>query len=144
MTTVHNNVLIGLSPQISETRSIFTFIIILLKVYPVVILILGSLGNLLSFCVLLRANLRRYSTFCYLACLALVDTGVLITFCTNFISLHHFNNDIQNEPFACKLFSFCIYFLPQYSSWILIVINIDRVISIKYLRLAKTWCKPKR
>jgi hypothetical protein len=105
--------------------------------------ILGSFGNLLSFCVLLRANMRRYSTFCYLACLALVDLGVIITFCTNFISLYHFNNDIQNGPFACKLFAFCIYFLPQYSSWILVAVSIDRVISAKYLRLAKTWSTPR-
>ncbi len=106
-------------------------------------LIFGLLGNLLSFCVLIRANMRRYSTFCYLACLALVDLFVIITFCTNFISLYHFNNDIQNGPFACKLFAFCIYFLPQYSSWILVAVSIDRVISAKYLRLAKTWSKPK-
>jgi hypothetical protein len=106
-------------------------------------LILGSFGNLLSFCVLLRANMRRYSTFCYLACLALVDLGVIITFCTNFISLYHFNNDIQNGPFACKLFAFSIYFLPQYSSWILVAVSIDRVISAKYLRLAKTWSTPR-
>jgi hypothetical protein len=106
-------------------------------------LIFGSLGNLLSFCVLLRANMRRYSTFCYLACLALVDLFVIITFCTNFISLYHFNNDIQDEQFACKLFAFSIYFLPQYSSWILVAVSIDRVISAKYLRLAKTWSKPR-
>jgi hypothetical protein len=87
--------------------------------------------------------MRRYSTFCYLACLALVDLGVIITFCINFISLYHFNNDIQNEPFACKLFAFSIYFLPQYSSWILVAVSIDRVISAKYLRLAKTWSKPR-
>jgi hypothetical protein len=109
----------------------------------VLVLVLGSFGNLLSFCVLLRANMRRYSTFCYLACLALVDLGVIITFCINFISLYHFNNDIQDEPFACKLFAFCIYFLPQYSSWILVAVSIDRVISAKYLRLAKTWSTPR-
>ncbi|CAF0896029.1 unnamed protein product [Rotaria sp. Silwood1] len=125
------------------TRPIFTSIIILLKVYPVLVLVLGSFGNLLSFCVLLRANMRRYSTFCYLACLALVDLGVILTFCINFILLYHFNNDIQNEPFTCNLFAFCIYFLPQYSSWILVAVSIDRVISAKYLRLAKTWSKPK-
>jgi hypothetical protein len=109
----------------------------------VLVLVLGSLGNLLSFCVLLRPNMRRYSTFCYLACLALVDLGVIITFCINFISSYHFNNDIQHGPFACKLFAFCIYFLPQYSSWILVAVSIDRVISAKYLRLAKTWSKPR-
>lgn len=87
--------------------------------------------------------MRRYSTFCYLACLALVDIGVIITFCVNFISSYHFNHDIQDGPFACKLFAFCIYFLPQYSSWILVAVSIDRVISAKYLRLAKTWSKPR-
>ncbi len=153
MTTINNDEIddsiSGFPPQVSHllsnptTRPIFTSIIIILKIYPVLILIFGSLGNLLSFCVLLRANMRRYSTFCYLACLALVDLGVIITFCINFISLYHFNNDIQNEPFACKLFAFSIYFLPQYSSWILVAVSIDRVISAKYLRLAKTWSKPR-
>ena len=61
----------------------------------------------------------------------------------NFISLYHFNYDIQEEAFPCKLFAFCIYFLPQYSSWILVAVSIDRVISAKYLRLAKTWSKPR-
>ena len=60
-----------------HTRSLYTSIIIILKIYPVLILILGSFGNLLSFCVLLRAAMRRYSTFCYLACLALIDLGVI-------------------------------------------------------------------
>ena len=106
-------------------------------------LIFGSVGNLLSFCVLLRANMRRYSTFCYLAALALVDLAVIITFCTNFIFLYHFNTDIQDDPFTCKLFAFSIYFLPQYSSWLLVAVSIDRVISAKYLRLAKTWSKPR-
>ena len=126
-----------------KTRPIFMSIMILLKVYPIVVLILGSLGNLLSFFVLLRTNMRRYSTFCYLACLAVVDLGVIITFSTNFISLYHYDYDIQNVPFQCKLFAFCIYFLPQYSSWILVAVSIDRVISAKYLHLAKTWSKPR-
>ena len=153
MTKENNDDLIGTNsglPSIStiallepQTRSLYTSIIVILKIYPVLILILGSLGNFLSFCVLLRAAMRRYSTFCYLACLALVDLGVIITFCVNFISLYHFNYDIQDEAFPCKLFAFCIYFLPQYSSWILVAVSIDRVISAKYLRLAKRWSKPK-
>ncbi|CAF1073531.1 unnamed protein product [Rotaria sordida] len=153
MTALNNDEIVntvnGFPPQASyllvnpKTQPIFTCIIIILKVYPVLVLILGSFGNLLSFFVLIRANMRRYSTFCYLACLALVDLGVILTFCINFILLYHFNNDIQNEPFTCNLFAFCIYFLPQYSSWILVAVSIDRVISAKYLRLAKTWSKPK-
>ncbi len=153
MTTGNNDELVGtingllpastLSLLNSETRSIYTSIIIILKIYPVLVLVFGSFGNLLSFCVLIRANMRRYSTFCYLACLALVDLGVIITFSVNFISLYHFNYDIQDEPFPCKLFAFSIYFLPQYSSWILVAVSIDRVISAKYLRLAKQWSKPR-
>ena len=140
----------GISPQDSRllmgnpsARPIFLTIVVLMKVYPVLLLVLGSFGNLLSFCVLIRSNMRRYSTFCYLACLALVDIGVIMTFCFNFIPLYHFDTDIQEVPFACKLFAFSIYFLPQYSSWILVAVSIDRVISAKYLRLAKTWSKPR-
>ena len=126
-----------------DYRYLNASIVLLLKIYPVLVLVFGSFGNLLSFCVLLRAAMRRYSTFCYLACLALVDIGVIITFCVNFIALYHFNYDIQNVACLCKLFAFSIYFLPQYSSWILVAVSIDRVISAKYLRLAKTWSKPR-
>lgn len=153
MSTGNNDELVGSSGGLPssatlslfdpETRTLYTSIILLLKIYPVLILILGSFGNLLSFCVLIRAAMRRYSTFCYLAILALVDLAVIITFCVNFISLYHFDYDIQDESFPCKLFAFSIYFLPQYSSWILVAVSIDRVISAKYLRLAKTWTKPR-
>jgi hypothetical protein len=153
MSTGNNDELVGtirglpppstLSLFDSDTQSLYTSIVIILKIYPVLVLVFGSFGNLLSFCVLLRAQMRKYSTFCYLACLALVDLAVIITFCVNFISLYHFNYDIQDEPFPCKLFAFSIYFLPQYSSWILVAVSIDRVISAKYLRLAKTWSKPR-
>lgn len=153
MTTGNNDDSIGstsgLLPQAAlsyldpEYPTLNTSITVILKAYPVLILILGLLGNLLSFCVLLRAAMRRYSTFCYLACLALVDIGVLLTFCVNFIALYHFDYDIQDVSFLCKLFAFCIYFLPQYSSWILVAVSIDRVISAKYLRLAKSWSTPR-
>ena len=153
MTTGNNDDLVGsiggYLPQSTfallnpDYRYLNASIVLLLKIYPVLVLVFGSFGNLLSFCVLLRAAMRRYSTFCYLACLALVDIGVIITFCVNFIALYHFNYDIQNVACLCKLFAFSIYFLPQYSSWILVAVSIDRVISAKYLRLAKTWSKPR-
>ncbi|CAF0901338.1 unnamed protein product [Didymodactylos carnosus] len=128
----------------SDTTFIYRVSEYLLKVYPVIMLILGVFGNALSFCVLIRQSMRRYSTFCYLACLALVDIGVILTFCINFILLYHLKYDMQEKAFACKLFAFCTYFLPQYSSWLLVAVSFDRVISAKYLKLAKTWTRPKQ
>jgi hypothetical protein len=100
----------------------------LLRIYPILFLFVGTIGNLLSVYVVLRSKLRRYSTFIYLAFLSIVDLIVLYTFSINFILHAWFNIDLQHVSLiACKIYSFSIYFFPQTSAWILTAVSIDRV-----------------
>ena len=59
-----------------EYRDYYLHKVLLLYVPPV-LLIIGTIGNVLSFCVLMRRAMRRTSTYNYLAILALTDTLVL-------------------------------------------------------------------
>ena len=64
---------------------------VLLNLFPVLFLIIGTIGNTLSFIILTSKKMRTNSTFCYLACLSLVDFGVIYTFSINFILNQYFN-----------------------------------------------------
>lgn len=108
-----------------------TITLTLLRIYPIIFLFVGTIGNLLSVYVVLRSKLRRHSTFIYLAFLSIVDLIVLYTFSINFILHSWFNIDLQHGSLlACKIYSFSIYFFPQTSAWILTAVSIDRVFAL--------------
>jgi hypothetical protein len=116
----------------SNTREPYrTITLTLLRIYPILFLFIGTIGNLLSVYVVLRSKLRRHSTFIYLAFLSIVDLMVLYTFSINFILHAWFNIDLQHVSLlACKIYSFSIYFFPQTSAWILTAVSIDRVFAL--------------
>ena len=115
-----------------DTREPYrTITLNLLRIYPILFIFVGTVGNLLSVYVVLRSKLRRNSTFMYLAFLSIVDLIVLYTFCVNFILHAWFNIDLkQVSLIACKIYSFSIYFFPQTSAWILTAVSIDRVFAL--------------
>ena len=108
-----------------------TITLTILRIYPILFMLVGTVGNLLSVYVVLRSKLRRHSTFIYLAFLSIIDLIVLYTFCVNFILHAWFNIDLQQVSLiACKIFSFSIYFFPQTSAWILTAVSLDRVFAL--------------
>ena len=73
------------STRSSDTREPYrTITLNLLRIYPILFISVGTVGNLLSVYVVLRSKLRRNSTFIYLAFLSIVDLIVLYTFCVKF------------------------------------------------------------
>ena len=123
----------------------------ILLICPSIMIVFGTLANMLIIAILTRKKLRQLSTFYYLKCLAVIDSMVLYTFCLNFILFYNFKIDLQSQSIIlCKIYSFCIYFLPQYSAWICAAVNIDRVICVlftmhgRYAMIAKRWNTPTR
>jgi hypothetical protein len=103
----------------------------ILQIYPVVLLPIGFIGNILAFLVLMYGSRKKSTTFAYLACLALIDLAVIVLFCLNFITFYHFNIDLQAKSAAfCKIYAFLIYYLPQYSAWTLSIVSIDRMLAL--------------
>jgi hypothetical protein len=102
----------------------------LLKIYPILLLTIGTFGNLISFIVLMYGSRKKSTTFSYLSCLALIDLAVIATFSINFISQYSFNKDLQDNIIYCKFYAFFVYYLPQYSAWTLSIVSVDRMLAL--------------
>ena len=114
-----------------ETEFLLGATNLILKIYPWVMILIGTISNSLSFVVFTRPKLKKSSTFFYLSCLCIIDLLTLYTFCINFIFLYQFQIDIQLlNAVTCRVYSFLIYFLPQFSAWTVVAVSFDRVISI--------------
>lgn len=100
--------------------------------YPALIVI-GSLGNALSFVVMTRKTMVTVSTCFYMAVLAVADTIVLYFSCLRRWITYLQNYDTSNvSPAGCKTLTFITYWCFQFSSWILVVMTIDRFLAIHY------------
>lgn len=106
-------------------------------------LVIGTIANILSIIVFLRRDMRKYSSFCYFAVLNIINLAYLYTSLTRVILEFSYHTDIrQLNLFTCKAHVFITYFLGHFSSLLLSMISIDRVISVVFLHRAKQLCTP--
>jgi hypothetical protein len=95
-------------------------------------IIFGTIGNMLTFLVLLRKSIFKHSCMRYLATLCILDTLCLYTW--NFSSVYQelfTGRKIEFEgAIICRLFSFFSYFILQASSWIMCLIGADRIVTV--------------
>ena len=124
---------LGVNPHLVRYGSIF-------------LLVVGTFGNVLSFIIFSQSNLRKSSTFRYLALLSLMDllvlySGLLDLFLTieydGAFSLRNLN------PLTCRLHTFITYWSQHSSSWILSFISVDRAIATNCLQFARKFCTPR-
>ena len=79
-----------------------------------VIIIFGSICNILTFIVMRRKRMRISSTCFYMAALAVTDTLVLWTGCLNqWFFLIHFPTFVVESDFTCKLLPFIFVFFAD-------------------------------
>ena len=103
----------------------------LLKFGVPVIVLMGTVGNTLSFCVLLRRRMRSTPMYFYLTLLAIADTFVLyvsafkvwIRAMTRFEVLHMSN-------VGCKLFMFILLCSFYMSAWLVVLVTLDRFLVV--------------
>lgn len=103
----------------------------MLRVLLPIIIFFGTLGNLLTFAVLVRRSMRTTPTFLYLTVLALADTIVLylsgfkswIRIVTGYELLH--SSDV-----ACRLMIYVLLCAFYMSSWLIVLITVDRFIVV--------------
>ena len=96
-----------------------------------ILVILGTIGNVLSAVVMQRKRLRKYTTSVYLTMLACVDTAVLYTGLSRQWVLAVFYTDIRFLTSGlCKLHLFLMYFLVQLEAWILVCVTIERLVAV--------------
>jgi hypothetical protein len=99
-----------------------------------IVVIVGAFGNAIAFVVCSRSNLKNTVFSTYFRFIAVVDTTTLIfnTFLQKFMSavfkirLSTSSNDI------CRLTKIIAYALTVPSGWILVVVSLDRYLSIAF------------
>lgn len=112
--------------------------------FAFICLFVGSIGNSLSFIVFTQKQLRRHSTFRYLAYLSIIDLIVLYLGLGNILLRDYFLIDIREQTlWLCKCHTFLTYVTTHLSSWILTIVSIDRAIACTVIQLNKRFCQPK-
>ena len=104
-------------------------------------ILFGTVGNMLSFLILCSKKMRIHSTFTYLTLLAVCDTLVLYFGLLRDYLVNRYQINVQGELF-CKLHVFLFYFVLHMASWLLVAVNVDRLIAASFLSLSKRWCTP--
>lgn len=110
--------------------------------YTPVIVVGGSVGNILSVMVFFKTKLRKLSSSYYLAALGVSDTCFLLTsFCNwfNFIAYNLYNTNI-----FCQFFTFFSYLSNFLSVWYVVAFTVERFIAVLYPLKRQTMCTVRR
>ena len=101
------------------------------KIISPILIIIGSIGNIITVIVLSKDKPRKSSTTLYLLALACSDFIVLNTGLLRQWITYAFGIDIRNDlsELGCKFHWFIVYLMTQFSSWMLICVTVERVIS---------------
>ena len=130
---------VNISPEVR----LFTSITVK-YIFPFIIII-GTVGNGLSFAVLVRKRLRSNSLYFYFRVLAGADTLVLFVSCfktwlralTSFELLHV-------SSVSCKLVMFLLLVGMHLAAWIIVLVTVDRCVSVWLPFRAAVICTPRR
>ena len=101
------------------------------KIMPIVLLVVGTVGNVTTITVLLRVKLRRVSSTVYLIALAINDLVVLyFGLLREWIrKVHKFD---LRPNLGCGFHTWIVYTSFAYSSWILVALTTERLVAVKF------------
>ena len=118
--------------------------VIIWKVVPPMLILLGTIGNILSILVLTRRSLRKSTTSLFLTVLACSDLLVLYSGLLRQWVLYVFETDVRHVcEVGCKLNIWLVYSSLDFSAWILMAVTIERVISVWLPHRVRTICTKK-
>lgn len=105
---------------------------------PPFLLVIGILGNILAFIVLIKFC-NKFSTYHFLYTLAAIDIIVLLIGPLKVWIRHLSGKKMEDQSdICCKMFPFIGYFSSDASVWLLIMVTIERLVVLK-LPLQKIW-----
>ncbi|XP_053405382.1 CX3C chemokine receptor 1-like [Mercenaria mercenaria] len=100
--------------------------------YPV-ILILGTIGNIVTLLVMLRKKMRRRTTCFYMSMVAVFDTLVLYFACLRqWLALLQGTDALTLSSAACKIFNFFSYAFFDVSVWLLVLMTVERFLVVQF------------
>lgn len=121
--------------QITDLQSV------LLVYVPPVLLVLGIIGNVLSFIILRHRMMTKQSTYLYLAALTVADTLVLFVGPLRLWVSQFTDLDVKDQSDElCKLVVFLGYTTSDISVWLIIAVTVERYIVVCHPLHANTMC----
>ncbi|XP_033753651.1 growth hormone secretagogue receptor type 1-like [Pecten maximus] len=113
---------------------------LLLYVPPIMVLI-GTIGNILSFTVF-RTNSGKVSTYTYLSALAIMDLLVLYIGLLRLWIAQLSDFDIKDQAnWTCKLVAFLGYVCSDSSVWLIVAVTVERYIAVCFPLKASNLCR---
>lgn len=110
--------------------------------YTPLLVITGSIGNILSVLVFFKTKLRKLSSSYYLAALGISDTCFLIALLIPW--LNFINIALYHDEFFCKLITFVSGLCSFLSVWFVVAFTVERFIAVLYPLKRQTMCTVKR
>ena len=103
------------------------FIIQAISVYALILIFLGTIGNIFTFMVCIK--LRKTTTFVFLAFISVSDSLILYFWNLNHFTDTFFGIDLQNyNIYSCKFGCFLQFTSMQVSAWLLVTRNIKHFV----------------
>ena len=115
----------------------------LYKIFPVPIILLGTLGNIPCIIVCRRKKVKEHAFSICLMMLAVSDTIILNVGFGQWWITYTFSYKLKRSNLLCKLGVFLPWFSGDVSNWILCLITIQRFISVWLPTKAKSLCNHK-
>ena len=114
------------------------------QIFSPILITVGTCGNLLSLAVLSRRRMCNSTTSVYLRWLAVTDTLVLLIGNMHEFIFYATNIDIRELSDAtCRIHYWISLNLTALSGWMLCVLTIDRLVSVKATLWARSTCTTK-
>ena len=113
---------------------------------PIIIIILGLVGNIFSAAVLLRKRFRHRSISIYLLTLSLLDSIYLVS-CSPLAWAIHILFGVQYQSLSgtgCAVSMYIITVSRAMSAWVLVVLTVERLLVMSIPHLAKQFTSQKR
>lgn len=105
----------------------------IMRIVPLILITIGTIGNILSIVVLLRKRLRKSTTSLYLTVLAFSDLTVLYTGLSRHWIKQVYNFDVRHfSEKSCKINVFVNYLALYFSSWLLVAVTMERVLVVRF------------
>lgn len=115
---------------LSNYDFIYRLVIRCLSIYALALVIIGTLGNILTILVLCRRNLRRYVTMRYLIAVSVCD--IISLYGWNLNNFYKFtismgNGNLEEISLAhCRIISYLAFVGLQLSSWCLTGVSLGK------------------
>lgn len=109
-----------------------------------IMIIVGTICNILTFMVMCRHRFRHQSTGIYMAVLAIADELVLLFGCLIRWIYQFYQLNPLSTQISCRLLSVFYYSSIDFSVWMVVMMTIERYIAVTFPLQANRLCTVKR